>query len=99
MRMGSGHSEARASPPAICQGRPLVYGETISFSASRVKSVQGETVVRVGVTESDKTAWLGQGPAFGRFQLVSNLGAAAGTAGPSGVSASGSGKHLRNHGL
>lgn len=81
MGMGSAHSEARAHPPAICQGTVFVDAETVRFRASRGKSVPGETVVRVGVTESDTMAWLGHGPEFGLFQLVSNLSAAAGPSG------------------
>ena len=33
---------------------PLSLGETISFNASKLKTIQGETVLRVCVTESDK---------------------------------------------
>lgn len=40
--------------------------------------------VRVVVTEPDKTAWLGHGPASGILQLVSNLSTEAGAAGPLG---------------
>lgn len=72
---------SQSSSSAICQGTAFVDGETVRFRASRGKSVPGETVVRVGVTESDKMAWLGHGPEFGLFQLVSNLSAAAGPAG------------------
>lgn len=80
MGMGSAHSEARARP-AFCQGTAFVDGETVRFRVSRGKSVPGETVVRVGVTEYDKMACLGHGPEFGLFQLVSNLSAGAGPAG------------------
>lgn len=65
------------------KGRAFVSEETVSFSDSKL--VQGETVLRVDVTQSDKTAWLGHGPESGIFQLASSLSAAsAGTAEPPG---------------
>lgn len=59
--------KAGAVSPALCQERAFVSGEIVGFKESKPKSVQEEMSVRVGVTESDKTAWLGQGPEFEMF--------------------------------
>lgn len=50
MGTGSVHASTSIILPAVCQGRAFVFWGD-SFSASKLRSAEGDTLLRVGVTE------------------------------------------------
>lgn len=73
MGTGSVHASTSIILPAVCQGRAFVFWGD-SFSASKLRSAEGDTLLRVGVTELIRLL-AGPRPESGIFLLASNLSA------------------------